>query len=336
MRETIAAVVVTYNRSRLLLECLDALLRQTRPVDRIVLIDNASSDDTVQLLKARGYMANPAIVYSRLSSNTGGAGGFYEGMKTAHELGADWIWIMDDDAEPLDDALARMEPSLAIQNIGGVANLTIGLDDAPQLEHRGWLNLCSTNARAHRVIDPQALTPNMEISFASFVGLAVHRSAIDRIGLPKREFFFRGDDLEYCVRLATLGPLILVPESKIRHKDGIIAASNFERRRRFGYESNRVPIDKLWPNYFSLRNLVWIRRHYCGNAIAAGFAARHVLRRALGIMLFDTHRMLRFRFYWNAIADAWGDVFDNEKARNLTRVAPASPNPDAKRKSQAS
>lgn len=327
MTESIAAVVVTYNRSRLLLECLDALLRQTRPVDRIVLIDNASSDNTVELLKSRGYLDNSVIVYARLSTNTGGAGGFYAGMKMAHDLGVDWIWIMDDDAEPLADALAKMEPSFSIQNIGGVTNLTIGLDDAPQIEHRGWLNLCSTNARAHRVIDPRALTPNMRISFASFVGLAVHRSAIDRIGLPKREFFFRGDDLEYCVRLATLGPLILVPESKIRHKDGIIAASKVERRRRFGYESNRVPIDKLWPNYFSLRNLVWIRRRYCGNAIAAGFAARHVLRRALGIILFDTHRMLRFRFYWSAIADAWGDVFDNEKARNLTRVTPPTANP---------
>lgn len=330
MSESITAVVVTYNRARLLLECLDALLRQTRPVNRIVLIDNASSDDTVQRLTAGGYLDNPTIVYARLSSNTGGAGGFYEGMRMAHDLGADWIWIMDDDAEPLDDALARMEPSLGIPNIGGVANLTIGLDDAPQIEHRGWLNLHSTNARAHRVIDPQSLAPNMKISFASFVGLAVHRSAIDRIGLPKREFFFRGDDLEYCVRLATLGPLILVPESKIRHKDGIIAASNVERRRRFGYESNRVPIDKLWPNYFSLRNLVWIRRHYCGNTIAAGFAARHVLRRALGIILFDTHRMLRFRFYWNAITDAWGDVFDNEKARVLTRVTPPAASPPAR------
>jgi rhamnopyranosyl-N-acetylglucosaminyl-diphospho-decaprenol beta-1,3/1,4-galactofuranosyltransferase len=91
MHQTVAAVVVTYNRSRLLLECLDALLRQTRPVDKIVLIDNASTDGTVEVLRSRGYLANPKIDYQRSEFNSGGAGGFHDGMKRAHELGFDWI-----------------------------------------------------------------------------------------------------------------------------------------------------------------------------------------------------------------------------------------------------
>ena len=320
MRESVAAVVVTYNRSRLLLECLAALLRQTQPLDKIVLINNASSDDTSEVLESKGYLTHPKILYLRLSSNTGGAGGFYQGMKTAYESGFDWIWVMDDDAEPNDDALERIEPSFSIRNIGGVASLTIGVDDLPQLEHRGWLELRSSGNRLHRPIDAKALTGNMRISFASFVGLAVHRSAIERVGLPKPELFIRGDDLEYCVRLATLGPLILVPDSKIRHKDGV--NSSYESRRRFGYESTRVPLDKLWINYFSLRNALWIRRQHAGSAIAARFAARQYLRIVLGILMFDSHRLLRLRFFWNAITDAWGRVFDNDKPRRLAKVVP--------------
>jgi GT2 family glycosyltransferase len=325
MRESVAAVVVTYNRSRLLLECLDALLRQSRPVDKIILIDNASSDDTSAALESKGYLTHSKIAYTRLNSNTGGAGGFYEGMKKAYESEFDWIWVMDDDAEPYDDALERMEPNFSIRNIGGVANLTIGLDGLPQPEHRGWLELHSSKQRSHRPIDARDLAKNIEITFASFVGLAVHRSAIERVGLPKREFFIKGDDLEYCVRLATLGPLILVPDSKIRHKDGMSA--NYERRRRFGYESNRVPIDKLWLNYFSLRNSLWIRRQHVGSGIAARFAARQYIRYVLGILVFDSHRFVRSRFYWNAITDAWSGVFDNEKPRRLTRVAPVIARP---------
>jgi rhamnopyranosyl-N-acetylglucosaminyl-diphospho-decaprenol beta-1,3/1,4-galactofuranosyltransferase len=322
MGETVAAVVVTYNRSRLLLECLDALLRQTRPVDRIVLIDNASSDDTPRLLESKGYLSNPKIAYTRLDSNTGGAGGFHEGMKKAYDAGFDWVWVMDDDAEPHEDALELMEPSFAVKGSGGVANLTLGLDGLPQTEHRGWLDLQSSRLRAHRPIDPQGLVTNMEISFASFVGLAVHRSAIERVGLPKRELFIKGDDLEYCVRLASIGPLILVPGSKIRHKDQV--STTFERRRRFGYESNRIPIDKLWLNYFSLRNLLWIRREHVGSGIAARFAARQYTRHILGILVFDSHRRVRSRFYWNAITDAWAGVFDNDKPRRLTRITPAA------------
>jgi len=317
VNKSVAAVVVTYNRSALLLECLDALLRQSRPVDKIVLIDNASSDDTPAVLEAGGYLTNPIIDYTRLSANTGGAGGFHQGMKRAYDLGVDWIWVMDDDAEPYDDALERMEPGFDVKNVGGVANLPIGLDGLPQPEHRGWLELHSSKQRAHRPIDPSQLTKNIEINFASFVGLAVHRSAIERIGLPKRELFIKGDDLEYCVRLAALGPLLLIPASKIRHKDGVSA--HYERRRRLGYTSSRVPIDKLWLNYFSLRNLLWIRREHAGSSIAARFALRQFSRHVLGILVFDSHRLLRSRFYWNAITDAWGGVFDNEKPRRLTK-----------------
>jgi rhamnopyranosyl-N-acetylglucosaminyl-diphospho-decaprenol beta-1,3/1,4-galactofuranosyltransferase len=322
MHQTVAAVVVTYNRSRLLLECLDALLRQTRPVDKIVLIDNASTDGTVEVLRSRGHLEDPKIDYQRSKFNSGGAGGFHDGMKRAHELGFDWIWIMDDDAEPFDDALERMEPSLSTLKIAGVANLTLGLDNLPQLEHRGWLKLRGTAMRAFSPIEATALTGPVEISFASFVGLAVHRTAIDRIGLPKREMFIKADDLEYCVRLASLGPLILVPDSKIRHKDGALVGH--ESRSRFGRKSSRMPIDQLWMGYFSLRNLLWIRRQNCGNRIAVKFAALRYFRLGLGILLFDSHRIIRLRFYWNAIADGWSGTFDNEKPRRLTRVGKGS------------
>lgn len=320
MHELVAAVVVTFNRSRLLTECLDALLGQSRPVDRIFIIDNASSDDTPAVLETRGYLNEAQISYTRLQSNTGGAGGFYEGMKRAYEAGFHWIWVMDDDAEPYKDALDKMEPAFRVSNIGGVANLTIGLDGLYQPEHRGWLDLRNSTQRAHRPIGASNVAQNTPITFASFVGLAVHRSAVERIGLPKPELFIKGDDLEYCVRLSALGPLILVPDSKIRHKDAV--AANYERRTRFGYVSERIPLDKLWLQYFPLRNLIWIRLEHVGVGIAAGFALRQFSRYALGILVFDTNRLVRFCFYLNAITDAWRGVFDNEKPRRLTQDMP--------------
>ena len=316
MRETVAAVVVTYNRSRLLLECLGALLRQSRPLDRIVLVDNASSDGTLQALEACGYLHHPLIDLVRLPRNTGGAGGFHEGIKRAMSLGVDWMWIMDDDAEPYPDALETMEPAFTRSGIGGVANLTLGLDGRPQLEHRGWLRLCGLTPRAHLAIDESRLGEQIEITFASFVGLAVHRSAVERIGLPKSELFIKGDDLDYCLRLAPLGPIILVPASKIRHKDGV--AAGYQARRRFGMTSARVPLDKLWLNYFSLRNLIWMRRQHCGPVPALLYALRQYSRAALGILVFDSERLVRLRFYFCAISDAWRGIFDNERPKRLT------------------
>lgn len=99
---TVCAVVVTYNRKNLLLECLEAIRRQTRPVDAIYIIDNASTDGTPEVLKENGYIpelppfnlsepyeiehkisnlvdGNPInVFYVRMYENTGSAGGFYE------------------------------------------------------------------------------------------------------------------------------------------------------------------------------------------------------------------------------------------------------------------
>ncbi|BAZ98393.1 MULTISPECIES: glycosyltransferase [Methanothermobacter] len=119
----ICAVVVTYNRKDLLVECLEALRRQTGPLDAIYIIDNASTDGTPHLLMEGGYIDNPdgsvknlpdhhggslKIVYVRLNENTGGAGGFYEGVKRAFHDGYDWIWLMDDDVEPEEYTLEKL------------------------------------------------------------------------------------------------------------------------------------------------------------------------------------------------------------------------------------
>ena len=124
------------------------------------------------------------------------------------------------------------------------------------------------------------------------------------------------------MRLSKVGPILLMPASKIHHKDGVSA--HFEPRRRFGVVSQRVPLDKLWLSYFSVRNLIWLRRHHCGASVAALYSLHQFLRRAVGIILFDSERLTRLRFYYSAIADAWHDVFDNEKPRRLTRLPPRS------------
>lgn len=110
----ITAVVVTYNRIDLLKECLQALREQK--VDRntqldILLVDNASTDGTKEWIDgivSAGDAEGRRIYATHLAENTGGAGGFYTGMKWAYEQGADAIWIMDDDTIPQADALQKL------------------------------------------------------------------------------------------------------------------------------------------------------------------------------------------------------------------------------------
>src|SRR5215207_4094848 len=106
MTEQVAAVVVTYNRVDKLGRVIDSILAQSRPVDRLVIVDNASTDSTPELLA--GYSGNPKVEVVRLDKNTGGAGGFATGMERAYERGADWVWIMDDGCYTEDLALAKL------------------------------------------------------------------------------------------------------------------------------------------------------------------------------------------------------------------------------------
>ena len=104
----IAAIVVTFNRKALLTHCLQALLAQSAPLWRIVVIDNASTDGTETALRQAGLLDQPIIHYTRLPENIGGAGGFAHGMQLAFDAGAEWFWLMDDDAMAEREALAAL------------------------------------------------------------------------------------------------------------------------------------------------------------------------------------------------------------------------------------
>lgn len=154
----ITAVVVTYNRIDLLKECLQALREQK--VDRntqldILLVDNASTDGTKEWIDgivSAGDAEGRRIYATHLAENTGGAGGFYTGMKWAYEQGADAIWIMDDDTIPQADALQKLLDGMMCagnevapeSEIGFVSSTVLWTDGSPCQMNRSAL--CGTGA----------------------------------------------------------------------------------------------------------------------------------------------------------------------------------------------
>ncbi|MGO2846670.1 MAG: glycosyltransferase, partial [Microbacterium gubbeenense] len=101
-------VIVTFNRSALLGRALASIGTMDPKPGHVVVIDNASPDDTPEVVERLSPETGTEVVYRRLETNTGGAGGFSAGMETAYELGSEWIWLMDDDVEVLPDGLERM------------------------------------------------------------------------------------------------------------------------------------------------------------------------------------------------------------------------------------
>ncbi len=205
----ICAVVVTYNRLDMLRQCISALEKQTAACD-ILVVDNASTDGTAEWLSKAANVIN-----IRMSENTGGAGGFNKGMKEAVLRGYDYIWVMDDDTIPYEDALEKL---LAADSV---------------LEGKyGWLScvplwtdgkVCMINKQKvhgsyfediHHLRDGL-----LRAVHATFVGLFLKRETIVKAGLPIKEFFIWGDDIEYTRRLSVrMGmPCYVVGQSRVTH-----------------------------------------------------------------------------------------------------------------------
>ncbi|WP_455240528.1 glycosyltransferase family 2 protein [Methanothermobacter tenebrarum] len=327
----IAAVVVTYNRKKLLIECLEALKRQTRPLNAIYIIDNASTDGTSELLFEMGYIhglnsgtstirslydGKPIkVVYVRLKENTGGAGGFHEGVKRAYHDGYDWIWLMDDDAEPQKDSLEKLL-KYTKDNVAALANLKVDINKNPQYMHRGFFDF--ENFRwIVRPIKPEELKKDfVKIDHSSFVGILINSNSIKMIGFPKKEFFLHYDDVEYCIRLRKTGDIILVPESLIFHKEESV--KDFEERRFLGRKLHIIPYDKLWIYYYGIRNSTWLRQNYMKSTLKFYIILIKSLIFSLIWQLLSNDNILkRCAFILNAYYDGIKSTFDNEKPKKI-------------------
>jgi GT2 family glycosyltransferase len=247
---SICAVVATFNRKALLTECLTALLRQSRPLDEIILIDNASTDGTEELVK----VAFSQVTYVKLSQNTGSAGGFGEGLKLAYEKGHDWIWMMDDDAVPLADALEELasSPAMLLDNVYAVASTVMDGDGRILQWHRNLFDsrkLKETPVDAGRYRDEY-----FEVDTAGWTGLLVSRRAVKDVGLPLKDLFIYCDDFEYSLRMRQKGIILTVPASKVIHPSGPLDPGTGK------------PIRWLrpsgWRQYYVTRNHLYAYRKY--------------------------------------------------------------------------
>ena len=232
----VTAVVVTYNRVELLGECLDSVLAQTTPPSRVIVVDNASTDDTTHLLASRSD-----VDVVRMSVNTGGAGGFAAGIEQALSGACDAIWLLDDDTIPESDCLAELVRARDGYPGGPPAVVASRVVWTDGRDHP--MNTPRTLPGASRgALDAAASVGARPIRSASFVSILVDAYAARRTGLPLADYFLWNDDFEYTTRLIRGRSGIAVPSSIAVHKTQTFGASGTDPGERFYYEVR----NKLW------------------------------------------------------------------------------------------
>lgn len=287
----VAAVVVTFNRKKLLTECLDALLSQTYKLSSIIIIDNASTDGTYEILKDKGFLDKSVIDYVRLKENIGGAGGFHEGIRRGYEKGYDWLWIMDDDAEPKVDALEKLlnsEPA-RYKNTIGLTCLKVDKNGSIEKVHRGYYNF--KKFKPEPLSDDKYSKEFCKVQYSSFVGLLIKSETIKYVGLPESGFFIWFDDVEYCIRLSKVGDIYLIRDSIIKHKDNII-------------NERRLDISIYWKIYYGTRNNIILNLKHGNKYFTIINATYRLFRMLFGIFYFnDDYKFIRIKYLLKAYYD---------------------------------
>jgi GT2 family glycosyltransferase len=313
---SVAAVVVTFNRKELLCECLDALLAQTYPVSRIVLIDNASSDGTAELLAEKGYLENEIFDYLRLPVNSGGAGGFHEGVKRAFEAGFDWLWLMDDDVEPVPNALKKM---LSHANVSQCIQGCKVFSDGRSEDWERWANIDESGRRAASQ-ESQTLD-YISAQIGCFEGMLIHRQIVSKIGFPDKRFFVGGDDVAYGYLASKHTRVIYIREACFLKKIYKLGYPGLLQRMRDRFLNRRS-----YRFYFlCVRNELLLYGYMRDQVRASSFAIRigkMLLMHSVTTLIFE-RSLSNFAALWKGTFQGYGLLMSPWKEFDLRTLSPA-------------
>ena len=200
MTGTVIGVVVTHRRVEELALSLRTLSAQRRPLDQLIVVDNDADERVSELVAAQPIPST----YLGSRRNLGGAGGFALGMLQALALGADWIWLADDDGRPADpDVLATLLACAERHGLAEVSPMVCDMADPDRLAFPLRRGLVWRRRVSELRVDGSAdLLPGIT---SLFNGALFRATTVEAVGVPDLRLFMRGDEVELHRRLVRSG-----------------------------------------------------------------------------------------------------------------------------------
>jgi GT2 family glycosyltransferase len=276
-RAPVATVVLTHNRCETLRGTLAAIRAQTTPPEQIIVVDNASTDDTARLFDV------PAadLVYVRCDDNLGAAAGRGVGLEHARAAGFDWTWVVDDDTLPAAHALERLRSAVAETPRVGMVGLSGGVVRHGVIKH--------LNGHAHGTVGTETRDA-IPCDFVLLDGALVSMHAVADVGLPRTDLFIMMEDVEYPLRMRRAGWEILLVEEPLVTP---------------GHMGSAAP----WRGYYQTRNELLLAREARSPLAIWGWVVRQAKFTAGHVVRSDQKlRRLRYRALgaWHGIRGVRG------------------------------
>lgn len=295
MEKTIA-VVVTYNRLQLLTECINALRNQTKALNKILVINNGSSDNTANWLKLQDDLA----VISQ--DNCGSGGGFCKGIQWAYEQKFSWIWCMDDDGYPKNDALENLLKANTGNELRLLNCAVINKEDKKSFVWKTQQYTSLDN------VDCELIHGKGH----PFNGTLIHRKIIERAGLPEARLFMWGDETEYYYRITRKNK---IPVTTVTSSIHFHPSSAFSLRKDWDYGSS-------WKIYYYIRNRLAIHKSKFQNKAIAIINYTCFIIAFLGIIAIfqKTNKFKKMAFLFWPLSDAIFNNYQSTPSSILNRL----------------
>ncbi len=293
--EKVIAVVVTYNRKALLVECINALHAQSRPLDGILIVNNGSTDGTEEWLQQQ------TDIQFISQKNTGSSGGFSTGISWAYSNGYSWIWCMDDDGYPKQDALEKILEA----DDGTLRLMNCAVIDKENKNSFVW------KTQQYKTLD-EVDCKVIEGIGHPFNGTLLHRRIVERVGVPRPKFFLWGDETEYYYRIVKQNniPVCTISDSIHYHP-----STAFSLKQDWDYNS-------AWKMYFYVRNRFHIHRVKFNNKALALLHYSCFLIAFTGVVLLfqKTDKWKKLSFIIWPVTDAFANNFDATPGLILSKL----------------
>jgi GT2 family glycosyltransferase len=229
-------VILNTNRREDTLACLASLHRSTFKDNTIIVLDNHSTDGSVEAIRS----CFPMVQISNLTRNSGYAGNNNVGIQAALEQHADWVLVLNEDTVLAPDCLERLvQVGERDPHIGMVGPLVYHYDEPDVIQSAGgWINrYWDAGHSGKNEQDHGQFRASRPVEWLTGCGILVRRAAIERAGMLDERFFIYFEETEWCVRMREAGwSCVHVPEAKLWHKG---VKRDYEPQPSFTYYATR-------------------------------------------------------------------------------------------------
>lgn len=215
----VGIVISNYNGWQDTVQCLESLQKQTYRDFEIILLDDASTNDSVQQLQKH---LTENTVFLPQEANSGFAAVNNVGMRCALADGCDWVLLLNNDTVVAPDfleMLLRETPAGAVS-----CPKMLFLDPPDEIWFAGGELDRATGKVKHlggHEKDGPAFAEKKQVSFITFCCVLLPRQVVEEVGFLDETLFMYCEDVDYCIRLADAGvPMWLLPDARIWHKAG--------------------------------------------------------------------------------------------------------------------